>query len=129
MAANILLIDDDVAFIHAATKLLSKRGYVVAGAANPGAAMNYLTDKQLSFDLVITDLSMPVLNGIKVLSTIRAARPQLPVILITAYGDATIRSEAMRLGAFDYLTKPVEPEQLVNAIERALEAGRTECRG
>lgn len=129
MAVNILVIDDDVAFIHAATKLLGKRGYVVAGAVSPAAAMDYLTNQCDRFDLIITDLAMPGIDGLRVLRTVKHARPALPVVLVTAFGNAETQCEAARLGAFAFLTKPLESWQLLEVVARAIQCKETGTNG
>ena len=114
---TILLIDDDIEFLRAITKLLSKRNYLVAGAANPVAAMDYVTGSRQHFDLIITDLSMPAMDGIEVLGAIHKLFPTQPVLVVSAFGSAAARADAERLGAFAFLEKPLDAELLVAAIE------------
>ena len=117
---NILVIDDDLAFLRALTTVLGKSGYTVAGAANPAAAMDYVTGQGKAFDLVITDLTMPGIDGLTVLRILKKAFPKAPVIMITAFGSADTEAEARREGVYAFIAKPVNREQLVDVVERAL---------
>jgi DNA-binding NtrC family response regulator len=120
--ANILIVDDDREFLIALSKLLAKNGYSVSGAINPGAAMDFVTSRSRSVDLVITDFSMPVVDGLKLLTAIKAAFPHVPVILITAYGSEETCNQAVAQGAFACLDKPVDKEVLLAVIENALKS-------
>jgi DNA-binding NtrC family response regulator len=118
---SILIVDDDVELLTALTKILSKTGYIVAGATDSAAAMSYVTAGKQRFDLIVTDLSMPGINGLAFLSAVKASSPQVPVIVITAFGEWDTYAEAIRLGAFAYLNKPIDRHQLLNTIRRALQ--------
>ena len=112
----ILVIDDDIGMLRAVTKVLSAEGCVVAGASDAAVAAEFATDPHHRFDLVITDIRMPSMNGMEVLEIVKTKRPNIPVILITAFGGAKARAEAERLGAADYLEKPIDSFQLINAV-------------
>ena len=101
-------------------RALVGEGYEVVAAADGEAAMARLRDE--SFDLVLTDLKLPAASGLEVLAASRAADPELPVIVLTAYGTVRSAVEAMRLGAVDFLEKPVEIDDLF-ALVASLMAG------
>jgi DNA-binding NtrC family response regulator len=119
---SILVIDDDAAMLRAVNKVLSAEGAVVTTASWAGEAMERLTDKTLRFDLVITDLRMPILSGHTILGAVATALPEVPVIITTAFGSPEIKAECLRKGAAAFLEKPLETQQLLEAIEQALSA-------
>jgi len=114
---SILIIDDDAAMLRALNKVLSGEGAVVASASWAGEIMERLADNQGHFDLIITDLRMPILNGRSVLGAVRAALPEVPVIVLTAFGSTEIEAECLDKGAAAFLEKPLDPPQLLAAIE------------
>src|SRR4029077_1521775 len=77
-----------------------------------------------AFDTVITDLKLPGLNGLDLVRRLHAAKPRLPIILMTAHGTTETAIEATKLGAFDYLLKPFEMEELIDLVERAVGSSR-----
>jgi DNA-binding NtrC family response regulator len=115
----ILLVDDDVDFLTSISKLLGYFGYVVAGAANSEAAMNYVAHAGNRFDVIVTDLAMPKIDGLAFMTAAKQAFPDVPVIVVTGHSEQCTATEALRLGAFAYLTKPFNTQELVNTIERA----------
>ena len=118
MPIRILLADDDAGVRRVIQFKLKQRGFEVTTAENGASALTML--KRQEFDLLLTDMKMPGLNGIELLEQAKGIRPGLEVILITAYADVHQAVRAMKLGAFDYLTKPFEDDQLFVAIEKAL---------
>ena len=120
--ASILLVDDDAELLTALTKVLEKDGYDVVPQSSANAAFQFITESHRRFDLVITDVSMPGMSGLAFLSAIKTALPNVPVVVITAYGDWGQYMEAMREGACEYLTKPVDKTELLAAIRRSLSA-------
>ncbi|HUI05997.1 MAG TPA: response regulator [Verrucomicrobiae bacterium] len=117
---SILVIDDDVGMLHALTKVLVGEGCTVASAASSTVAMEYLLEGNRNLDLIITDIRMPLLDGMEVLEIVKANRPTVPVIVITAYGGPEAEAEAHESGAAGYLEKPVDSPKLLEAIRRAL---------
>jgi putative nucleotidyltransferase with HDIG domain len=117
-AARILIIDDEshVRAMLAAT--LERLGHTTAQAASLAEAFDLIERQQ--FDLVLTDMVMRDGNGIALLERLRFDHPQTPVIMVTAIQDVSVAISAMRNGAFDYLLKPFEREQLLTAVNRAL---------
>ncbi len=121
--ATILLVDDDAELLKALTKVLEKENYAVIAQPDAGSAINYINSSHQKFDLVLTDVSMPGIKGTAFLSTVKAAFPRIPVILITAFGDWGQYMEAVRNGAFEYLSKPLEKAELLAVVRRALANG------
>ena len=119
---SILLVDDDVELLKALTKVLEKDGYTVFAQSTANAAIRFVNESKQRFDLVITDVSMPGMKGTTFLAAVKTVFPQVPVIIITAFGDWGQYMEAFRNGAFDYLNKPLDKDQLLATIRRALTA-------
>src|SRR3954463_4038404 len=117
--ARILIIDDDPAMVSVISDICQERGHqTVAYASGQKALENLLTH---SPQLVITDLRMDKVGGLDILRECREALPQTPVILITAYKTVETALEAMKLGAYDYITKPFKVDELQLTIQRALD--------
>ena len=117
--ARILIIDDDPAMVSVISDICQERGHqTVAYASGQKALDNLLTH---SPQLVITDLRMDKVGGLDILRECRQTLPQTPVILITAYKTVETALEAMKLGAYDYITKPFKVDELQLTIQRALD--------
>jgi DNA-binding NtrC family response regulator len=121
-SSTVLLVDDDIVVLAALSNLLRHFGYVVAGASNSKAAMDYITSGKSRFDLVITDLAMPGINGAEFVAAVKKMFPDVPVIVITGYVERCTTEEAQRFGAFAYLAKPLHTPLLISTIEHALGA-------
>lgn len=115
---RILIIDDDAAMLRALNKVLSGEGAIVTSASWAGEAMERLTDKLDRFDLIITDLRMPILGGQTILGAVRVALPHVPVIIMTAFGTPEIQAQCLQRGAAAFLEKPLDTPQLLGVIER-----------
>ena len=118
MTTRILLADDDAALRRVLQFKLQKQGYVVTTAADGTGALDALTRDR--FDLLISDMRMPNMTGIELLEQVRTVQPDLEVILITAHAEVAQAVQAVKLGAFDYLTKPFDDDRLFVAIDKAL---------
>ena len=116
---TVLLIDDDESLRRVVEYNLHEEGYRVLTAVD-GAA-GWQTFQAETVDLVLTDVRMPEMDGVEVLTRIKAMQPDVPVIMLTAHGTINSAVEAMKLGAFDYLTKPFNREQLKAAVRKAFE--------
>jgi DNA-binding NtrC family response regulator len=116
---SVLVVDDDPGMLRAMIKVLAKEGMRVTGVSDPAAVVKKLADSEKRFDLVITDLRMPMFSGRGVLA-LASALPELPVIIITAFGGPDVQAEALRLGAFAFLEKPVARTELLDVVKRAL---------
>jgi len=121
--SSILLVDDDVELLKALTKVLEKDNFKVFAHSTANAAIRFVNESKQRFDLVITDVSMPGMKGTTFLSAVKSAFPQVPVIIITAFGDWGQYMETLRNGAFDYLDKPLDKDALLAAVRRALANG------
>lgn len=116
--AKILVVDDDQGMREFMEIMLTKEGYDVTAAEDPGKAINLC--RKTAFDLVITDLKMPKIDGIEFLKTIKDQRPETIVILITAYASGETAINAMKEGAFDYVEKGGSNEELKQIVRSAL---------
>jgi DNA-binding NtrC family response regulator len=119
---TILVIDDEPSTLQVMEANLRREGYAVCLAADGKAGLAHLTSQNL--DVVIADYMMPHLDGIALLEKISAMGLDVPVIMITAYGSIEHAVKAMQLGAVDYLTKPINYEELMVVLQRALEQRR-----
>ncbi|MDP3703159.1 MAG: sigma-54 dependent transcriptional regulator [Candidatus Omnitrophota bacterium] len=115
---RILVVDDDPLIRGSLYEMLRGQRYDVEMASDGSEAIDHL--KRRPFQLVLADWKMPQVDGMALLAHIRAQYPDVNVILITGFGNVTSAVEAMREGAFDYLTKPIRPEELEETIARAL---------
>jgi len=116
---SVLVVDDDPGMLRAISKVLAGEGMQVTGVSDPVAVVKKLADSEKRFDVVITDLRMPMFSGRGVLA-LASALPELPVIIITAFGGPDVETEALRLGAFAFLEKPVAAAQLIEVVKHAL---------
>jgi len=116
---HVLVVEDEEAARSALEKLLASEGYTVDGAADGVAALEAVALR--APDVVVTDLNMPRMDGLELLRRVKKENRDLPVIVVTARSDVSSAVGAMREGAANYLTKPVEFDELALAIERAIE--------
>ena len=115
--SRILLVDDEVVFTTNMGKLLTNRGYKVT-AANSGNAAIQTLEKE-NFDVVVLDLKMPAMDGLATLKEIKKLGLFTETLILTGHGSIDTALEAIKLGAYDYLTKPCEIDDLVGKIEGA----------
>jgi DNA-binding NtrC family response regulator len=113
---RILVVDDEENARIALSKILTREGYEVASAANGYEALNYLRGKEV--ELIITDINMPEMNGLSFLRELSRSHPESNVIMVTAYGEVESYFEAMNLGAFEYINKPVKIDELKKIIRK-----------
>ena len=104
--ARILVVDDEASARSGLEKLLKQAGYHVSPAADGVIALEIATES--APDVVVTDLKMPNMDGMTLLSKLREQDPDLPVIVTTAFGDVSNAVDAMRKGAADFITKPID---------------------
>lgn len=121
--ANVLLVDDEPTFVDVIEKRLKKRDIAVVTASSGPEALEKLSGTN-QLEVVILDVKMPVMDGIDTLARIRRQYPLVEVILLTAHATIESAIDGMRLGAFDYLMKPCEIEELVGKIEKAADRKR-----
>jgi DNA-binding NtrC family response regulator len=122
VSKSILIIDDEAGLRELMSTVFSEAGYETAAA--PDGAAGLAAAKEGDFDLLLLDMSLPKMSGLEVLGRIKEVKPDLPVIMVTAYGSTQTAIEALRLGAYDYITKPFELDELQMVAERALEQRR-----
>jgi nitrogen regulation protein NR(I) len=121
-AAKILLIDDDPGIIDTLSRVLADEGYevIVESRGDDGFARAV----KESFNVVIADLKLPGLNGLELVRRLHMAQPRLPIVLVTAFGTTQTAIEATKYGAYDYLLKPFEIQNLLDLISRAVRSNR-----
>jgi DNA-binding NtrC family response regulator len=115
---KILVIDDEDIVRTSCNRTLSPGGFEVKLAINGQEGLRMLTNE--NFDLVLTDLKMPDMDGIEVLRQIKQDWPDVEVIIITGYQTVDTAVKAIKLGAFDYIEKPFTPDALITAVSKAL---------
>mgnify|MGYP001561092447 CR=1 FL=1 len=123
MSEKILIIDNDPDIVRLLSMLIrEKTPYKTEATNNPLEAIEMV--KEDGFSVVIAEMKMPVMDGIEILEAVKHIAEDIPVIILSAYGDVESALEAMHKGAFDYLTKPFRKEQILFAIENALDSVR-----
>ena len=115
---HILVVDDEKNYLVLLDALLSEEGYDVTVMQDPEMALMYLKESEV--DVVITDFKMPGINGQELLERIKEIHPQMPVIIMTAYGSVDGAVEAMKCGAFDYINKPFSNDDLLLSVSKAV---------
>jgi DNA-binding NtrC family response regulator len=118
MTHHILVVDDDQATCNLLAAGLGRHGKSVSVTTQPEQVLARLTEQD--FDIVLTDLNMPGINGIELCKRIARQRPDLPVVVLTAFGNLDTAIAAIRAGAYDFITKPFELEAVSVAVERAI---------
>ena len=118
-SAHILVVDDEGAIRYSISKTLQRVGYQVSAAASGEEALALLDEQE--YDVVLTDIRMPGLTGVELLAKIKEKAPDSIVILMTAYASLGTAVESLRLGAHDYLIKPVSSQDIRQSVTRGLE--------
>lgn len=113
--AKVLLVDDEEEFLNTLTKRLEMRGLKVTGATR-GAEAVKLADKE-NFDAIVVDLAMPGMDGLETLKRIKKSHPDAEIIMLSGQGTVKTSIEAMKLGAEDFLEKPVDIQELLTKID------------
>lgn len=119
---RILVVDDERGMREFLTIMLQKEGYDVTTAGNGKEALEHISQK--TYDIVITDIRMPNITGVDILKTVKEGSPETVVIMITAYASTETAVEAMKQGAYDYITKPFKIEEIKLIVRNALEKRR-----
>jgi two-component system NtrC family response regulator len=119
---TILIVDDEKNYHLPLTALFQGEGYETLSAYSGREAREILTERDV--DLVLSDMTMPDGDGLELLTHIKDVKPEIPVIMLTAFGTVERAVEAMKLEAFDYLTKPCPNEEVLRTVAKALEVGR-----
>ena len=119
---HLLLIDDEKNYLLVLETLLTEAGYAVTALNDPETALAFLEESEV--DIVITDMKMPRITGREVLERVKKNWPHIPVLIMTAFGSIESAVEAMRYGAFNYITKPFSNDELLLSIQNAAELAR-----
>ena len=119
-----LVIDDEQVVLDSVTKILTDENYEVDVSLSGRKGLEDAI--QRDYDIVLTDIRMPDIGGMRVLRDIKRAKPSLPVVMITGYASVESSVQAMKLGAADYIEKPFTPDQLVKAVASALDIAATQ---
>lgn len=119
MREKILIIDDDDKMLMLLKKILESEGYATEVARNGVDGVKKF--EEVKFDLILTDYIMPEMDGLELVQRIKKVDPEFPVIIFTAYGTIKGAVDAIRLGAFDYIEKPFDKEELLFKTKKALE--------
>lgn len=119
--ARILIVDDEESILNVMSVVLKTEDYDVV-AESKGESALALVEKE-EFDLLLSDIRMTPVNGMELLKRAREVRPEMPVIMLTAFSSMETATEALKLGAFDYILKPFKVDELMETIRRALEYG------
>ena len=112
---SILIVEDDITFSLMLTRWLGKKGFVVRSSSSVSDAKRRLGEE--AFDLVISDLRLPDSDGIDLLKWLKSTHPSLPLIMMTSYAEIQTAVQAMKLGAADYIAKPLNPDELLGKIK------------
>ena len=123
---KVLIVDDDPTFCLMLKSYLGNKGFDVKEVFSAGSAIKAAGDQQ--FDIILTDLRLPDFDGITLIDKLKKIAPGVPAILMTRYGDIRSAVTAIKSGAFDYITKPVNPDELLLTVNKALEKQKTETR-
>jgi two-component system response regulator HydG len=121
---RILIVDDDPTFSLMLKSYLSNKGFEVIEVYTASKALKALKDQK--FDVILTDYRLPDIDGLELIGEIKKVNGSIPIILMTRYGDIRSAVNAIKSGAFDYMTKPINPDDLLNIIQSALTAGKEE---
>jgi DNA-binding NtrC family response regulator len=120
MAEKVLIVDDDKAFLAILSERMQNRGMEVSTAESAAEALQMLEKE--SFDAVLLDLMMPEMGGIEALQVMRKKQPEIQVIFVTGHPSVSKGVEAMKLGAMDFIPKPVDMSDLTEKIKHAKES-------
>src|SRR3989440_13098632 len=117
-AGRVLVVEDHETERRAVTQILKSEGFTVVGAENADKALSYIEE---NVDVVLSDLHMGDVSGLQLLQLWKKRRPETQFILLTGHSSVNSAVEAIKSGAYDYVTKPVNPDELILLIRRAIE--------
>ena len=122
-ASHVLIVDDDLALLEALPEALRLRmgGVAVDTADSGAAALDRIAARD--YDAIVTDIKMPGMDGLALLSEIRARRPDTPTLMITGHGEHALAVDALRGGAYDFIQKPIDRDYFVASLRRAIQVG------
>lgn len=125
-APRLLLIDDEEGFVNVMAKRMEKRGFIVTKALSGSLALQLL--RKTDCNLVVLDLKIEDMDGIEILKILKKMAPEIPVIMLSGHGSEEEAKKGIDLGAFDYVTKPCDFDDLIKKIRLACEHGG-KCHG
>lgn len=120
MSEKILIVDDEIDICLLLNKFLSKKGYKVEEAYTGKKALSLI--EKNDYNLVICDFRLPDMDGTESIKQIKALKPQIKIVIITGYSDVKTAVQCIKLGAFEYVTKPIYPEEILLSVKNALES-------
>ncbi|MGO9144831.1 MAG: response regulator [Desulfomonilia bacterium] len=120
---RILFVDDELILVELAEKMFNKLGYTVVTKSSSSEALELFQKDPDKYDLVITDLTMPVMTGDRVAQRIMESRPDIPIILCSRYSENISEEKAKKIGIREFVMKPLEMKTLAKAIRKALDGG------
>lgn len=120
MGERLLIVDDEDALRESLKRVFLRDGYEVDAVSSSEDALRNIEEK--TYDLIVTDIILPGMNGIELLRKLRQRKPDTKVIIITAYASIESAVASMKIGAYDYLVKPIDHSEIKSAIRKALEA-------
>jgi DNA-binding NtrC family response regulator len=120
---RVLVIDDERIVLDSITKIMREENFEVDVTLSGREGLEWAINK--NYDVVLTDLRMPDIGGMRVLRDVKRAKPALPVVMITGFGSVKSAVQAMKLGAAEYLEKPFAPDDLVKVVQKALHIAAT----
>ena len=123
---HILIIDDEKNYLLVLEALLADQGYAVTALNDPETALAFLDESEV--DVIVTDMKMPKISGKEVVTHVKRDYPHIPVLVMTAFGTIESAVDIMKLGAFDYITKPFSNDELLLSIHNAVEMARVHRR-
>lgn len=115
---NILIVDDEINVCKGCQRIFEEDGFITNYALTGEEGLEKAAHND--FDLIITDMKMPDINGMEVIKRIKQNQPDMPVIMITGYASVPTAVEAMKIGADDYIPKPFKPDEILNAVHKAI---------
>ena len=119
MSVRILIVDDEEIVIRSCLRILGDSGHMVESVQDGWEALRKIDET--AYDVVILDIMMPKIDGLKVLQQVKERHPEVDVIMVTGLSEIQTAVKSMKLGAFDYLPKPFDPDELKLVVDRALE--------
>lgn len=126
MVPSILIVEDDLTFSTMLKTWLGKKGFEVETASTQAKARKQIGTR--NFDLILSDLRLPDQDGLSLLSWLREQGNQIPFIIMTSYAEIQSAVRAMKEGATDYISKPVQPDELLKKNQRGYSSGENSCR-
>ena len=119
--SKILIIEDEAAIRRVLTKILSEENDTYQVEEAEDGVVGFEKIKNNDYDLVLCDIKMPKMDGVEVLEAVKKIKPEIPMVMISGHGDMETAINTMRLGAFDYISKPPDLNRLLNTVRNALD--------